>query len=144
MLDNIYHELSPVINDVVCLMSRFKSIEFKHIPHGANKVAHCLAQYALSMTVGHKMFFNPPPFSRIAYQRDIEGLKLHPGAKIGGCSRGAEWAKNYRFRGSINFSYFSSSGDYSDSLWNYLHHCHNHGGKFEQDRYIKQGAEHGE
>lgn len=57
-VDHSYHyELSPVINDVACPVVRFKCLI---------KVAHCLDQYALSMTVGHK------PFTRVAYQGDIE------------------------------------------------------------------------
>lgn len=64
--DTYHHELSPVLNDVACLMSKFRSIEFTHIPRGSNKVAHCLAQYAFCMAIGHKMFLNPPPFARIS------------------------------------------------------------------------------
>lgn len=45
--DTYHHELSLVINDVACLTTRFKSLVFKHIPRASNKVAHCLAQYAL-------------------------------------------------------------------------------------------------
>lgn len=76
--DTYHHELSPVINDVACLMSRFKSIEFCHIPRSSNKVAHCLAQYAFCMAVGHKLFLNPPPFTRVAYEGDLEAMKAIP------------------------------------------------------------------
>ncbi|XP_056695682.1 uncharacterized protein [Spinacia oleracea] len=76
--DTYHHELSPVINDVACLMSRFRSIEFTYIPRSTNKVAHCLAQYSFAMEVGHNMFLNPPPFARVAYEGDLEGLKAIP------------------------------------------------------------------
>ncbi|XP_056695663.1 uncharacterized protein [Spinacia oleracea] len=76
--DTYHHDLSPVLNDVACLMSRFRSIEFCHIPRNTNKVAHCFAQYAFCMEVGHKMFLNPPPFARVAYEGNLEGLKTLP------------------------------------------------------------------
>ncbi|XP_021863932.1 uncharacterized protein [Spinacia oleracea] len=72
-VDNTYHhELSAVNNDVDCLRTRFSSLVIKHIPRGSKKVVHCLAQYAMSMAVGHKMFMNPPHFTRVAYQDDID------------------------------------------------------------------------
>ncbi|KNA08486.1 hypothetical protein SOVF_162170 [Spinacia oleracea] len=30
------------------------------------------------MAIGHKMFLNPPPFARVAYEGDLEGLKAIP------------------------------------------------------------------
>lgn len=70
VMDHTYHhELSLVIHDVACLMTRFKSLVFKHIPRGNNKAAHCLAQYALGMALGHKMFLKSPTI----HERGISG-----------------------------------------------------------------------
>lgn len=80
MLDSAkgkYHEeLKPILSDVASLMGRFKSIVVKHCPRGMNKMTHRLAQYALNMAVGHKLFLNPPPFASFAYQGDLQKLGI--------------------------------------------------------------------
>ncbi|XP_056696218.1 uncharacterized protein [Spinacia oleracea] len=71
-----YHEeLKPVLTDVANLMGKFKSLVVKHTPRANNKVAHALAHYALEMAVGHNFFLNPPPFSNIAYQGDLQKME---------------------------------------------------------------------
>lgn len=89
--DTYHHELSPVNNDVAFLTTRFKSLVFKHIPRASNKVAHCLAQYALSMAVGHKMFLNPLPFTKVSYEGDIERMNKKTGTE-GNTTRQGEQA----------------------------------------------------
>ncbi|XP_021857168.2 uncharacterized protein [Spinacia oleracea] len=74
-MDNHYHhELSPVLNDVASLMKRFTSLTVHHIPRARNLVSHSLAAYSISMVVGHKVYADVPPFSRIAYHGDLQGL----------------------------------------------------------------------
>lgn len=60
MDDQYHHELAPVLRDVACLMTRFVLFKITHLPRMYNKLAHSMAQYAITMAVGHKMFLNPP------------------------------------------------------------------------------------
>lgn len=108
-VDNSYHhELSPVINDVACLMARFKCLVIKHGPRVNNKVAHCLAQYALIMVVGHKMFLNPPSFTRVASQGDIERLDTR------WCSGEARGTCNDKFGSNLFYNNLFPGGNNPD------------------------------
>lgn len=62
-----HHELSPVLNDVASLLTRFTSFTITHIPRAQNMVAHCLAANSLSMAGGHRVFVDVPQFARVAY-----------------------------------------------------------------------------
>ncbi|KNA04166.1 hypothetical protein SOVF_202220 [Spinacia oleracea] len=72
--DHHHHELSPVLNDVASLLTRFEKVEITHIPRARNMVAHCLAANSLSMAVGHKVYVEVPQFARGAYLADLQGL----------------------------------------------------------------------
>lgn len=71
MDQNYHHELSPIINDVVGLMTKFEKVEFMHIPRANNTVAHELAAFGMNMLQRKKVHYVVPEFAKDAFERDL-------------------------------------------------------------------------